>query len=70
MLEDFIAKEKHNKFEVLFIDEAQDLSLLQWEMVRKMWSPEKTYIAGDDDQAIFKWAGADVDHFIALERRS
>ena len=28
---------------------------------------KKTYIAGDDDQAIFKWAGADVDHFIALK---
>ena len=27
---------------------------------------DKSYIAGDDDQAIFKWAGADVDHFIAL----
>ena len=52
----------------MFIDEAQDLSLLQWEMVRKIWSrAEKTYIAGDDDQAIFKWAGADVDHFIALK---
>ena len=37
-------------------------------MVRKIWSEaEKTYIAGDDDQAIFKWAGADVDHFIALK---
>ena len=68
LLEDFIAKEKHNKFEVLFIDEAQDLSLLQWEMVRKIWSrAEKTYIAGDDDQAIFKWAGADVDPFITLK---
>ena len=68
LLEDFIAKETINKFEVLFIDEAQDLSLLQWEMVRKMWSrANKTYIAGDDDQAIFKWAGAEVDHFIALK---
>ena len=68
LLEDFIAKESINKFKVLFIDEAQDLSLLQWEMVRKIWSrAEKTYIAGDDDQAIFKWAGADVDHFIALK---
>ena len=37
-------------------------------MVRKIWvRAEKTYIAGDDDQAIFKWAGADVDHFIALK---
>jgi hypothetical protein len=36
-------------------------------MVRCIWrNANKTYIAGDDDQAIFKWAGADVDHFIAL----
>ena len=68
LLLDFIAKETTPSFKVLFIDEAQDLSLLQWEMVRKLWSnAEKTYIAGDDDQAIFKWAGADVDHFIALK---
>jgi DNA helicase-2/ATP-dependent DNA helicase PcrA len=68
LIEDFIDKESTSKFEVLFIDEAQDLSLLQWEMVRKIWKNAiKTYIAGDDDQAIFKWAGADVDHFIALK---
>ena len=68
LLLDFIAKETTPSFKVLFIDEAQDLSLLQWEMVRKLWgNAEKTYIAGDDDQAIFKWAVADVDHFIALK---
>jgi len=69
LLEDFILKENLVTFEVLFIDEAQDLSLIQWEMVRKIWQlARKTYIAGDDDQAIFKWAGADVDHFIALKQ--
>ena len=68
LLEDFILKEISPSFEVLFIDEAQDLSLLQWDMVRCIWAnAKKTYIAGDDDQAIFKWAGADVDHFIALK---
>ena len=68
LLEKFIEKDIQPKFEVLFIDEAQDLSLLQWDMVRKIWkNANKTYIAGDDDQAIFKWAGADVDHFIALK---
>jgi len=68
LLEEFILKEIHPTFEVLFIDEAQDLSLLQWDMVRCIWANvKKTYIAGDDDQAIFKWAGADVDHFIALK---
>ena len=68
LLEDFIKQENKPEVEALFIDEAQDLSLIQWDMVRSMWAnAEKTYIAGDDDQAIFKWAGADVDHFIALK---
>jgi len=68
LLEQFIEKDIKSHFQVLFIDEAQDLSYLQWKMVKQMWqNVEKTYIAGDDDQAIFKWAGADVDHFIALK---
>ena len=68
LLEDFIEQTTKQNFKALFIDEAQDLSLIQWEMVRSLWAnAEKTYIAGDDDQAIFKWAGADVDHFIALK---
>jgi DNA helicase-2/ATP-dependent DNA helicase PcrA len=68
LLEDYIAQETKQSFEALFIDEAQDLSLIQWDMVRSLWAnANKTYIAGDDDQAIFKWAGADVDHFIALK---
>jgi len=67
MLDNFVSQDISPEFDVLFIDEAQDLSPLQWKMVRGMWSKsDKTYIAGDDDQAIFKWAGADVDHFIAL----
>ncbi len=53
------------KFDVVFIDEAQDLSLMQWNMTRSIWKKTKdSFIAGDDDQAIFRWAGADVDSFI------
>jgi superfamily I DNA/RNA helicase len=68
LLDDFIEQDLAPKFKVLFIDEAQDLSYLQWRLIKSIWkNAEKTYIAGDDDQAIFKWAGADVDHFIALK---
>jgi len=68
MVEQFIRQDISPSFEVLFIDEAQDLSPLQWRMVRTLWKKaNKTYIAGDDDQAIFRWAGADVDTFIALK---
>mgnify|MGYP003134277122 FL=1 len=68
MLERFIEQDIAPSFDVLFIDEAQDLSPLQWKMVKRLWAKaDKSYIAGDDDQAIFKWAGADVDTFIALK---
>lgn len=53
---------------VAFIDEAQDLSALQWLVVfEAARSSERQYIAGDDDQAIYRWAGADVKTFINLE---
>lgn len=44
---------------VIIIDEAQDLSMLQWwAVILLAKNAEHIYIAGDDDQAIFKWAGA------------
>ena len=68
MILDFIKSDKSPNFDVVFIDEAQDLSLMQWDMTKTIWDKtEDTFIAGDDDQAIFKWAGADVDSFIALQ---
>jgi len=68
MITEFTKSDKSPKFDVVFIDEAQDLSLMQWDMTRSIWNKTKdTFIAGDDDQAIYKWAGADVDSFITLE---
>lgn len=52
---------------IAFIDEAQDLSLRQWEVARSMFQNcERLMIAGDDDQSIFEWSGADVDTFLKL----
>ena len=65
MITEFIKSDKSPKFDVVFIDEAQDLSRTQWTMAKSIWDKTNdTYIAGDDDQAIFRWAGADVDSFI------
>lgn len=50
--------------DVMFVDEAQDLSKLQWEVVNKLGANAKRwYICGDDDQSIFNWAGADSNVF-------
>ena len=66
MILDFIKSDVSPKFDVVFIDEAQDLSRMQWDMAKSIWNKTKdSFIAGDDDQAIFRWAGADVDSFIA-----
>ena len=55
------------RFKISFLDEAQDLSLLQWDIANAIDKrSERMYCAGDDDQAIFRWNGADVDHFISL----
>ena len=53
------------KLKAIFIDEAQDLSPLQWKLVDILKNKtEHLYLAGDDDQAIYAWAGADVNRFI------
>ena len=65
MILKFIKSDASPAFDVVFIDEAQDLSLMQWDMARTIWNKTNdAFIAGDEDQAIFRWAGADVDSFI------
>lgn len=46
----------------LFVDEAQDLSPLQWAVLHRIVSQDCLCVtlAGDDDQAIYSWAGADA----------
>lgn len=59
------------KFKLLVVDEAQDLSLLQWKAVALLaQNAEQVYVGGDDDQCIYHWAGADVATFIELQGRS
>lgn len=54
--------------DIAIIDEAQDLTAAQWDFVNRMFSGVKElYIAGDDDQAIYQWNGADVGQFLKLE---
>ena len=67
MLEMFLEQELSPQFDVVFVDEVQDLSPIQWRMVEQIAKRSKqVIIAGDDDQAIYRWAGADVDYFIRL----
>lgn len=53
--------------DVVIVDEAQDLSRAQWKVIKRAFSNvQRMYVGGDDDQAIFRWSGADIDTFLAL----
>lgn len=63
MLKLFIENDKLQITDIkhVIIDEAQDLTPLQWKVINKVIkNVETVYIAGDDDQAIYDWAGADA----------
>ena len=61
----YLAKGKPLPVKVAFIDEAQDLTPLQWKVVNKMFkNAEFVTVAGDDDQCLYEFSGADVDLFL------
>jgi DNA helicase-2/ATP-dependent DNA helicase PcrA len=52
---------------VVFLDEAQDLTPLQWKVAHHLSDrSDRMFVAGDDDQGIYRWAGADINHFVEL----
>jgi DNA helicase-2/ATP-dependent DNA helicase PcrA len=68
MLTQFVAHDADARLQKLFVDEAQDLSSLQWSVVGLLArSCDRVVVAGDDDQAIYLWAGADVAHLIDMD---
>jgi DNA helicase-2/ATP-dependent DNA helicase PcrA len=68
MLDAFLEEEYVPKLDIVFVDEAQDLTTKQWKVIERLSQNCKIrYIAGDDDQAIYKWAGADVRKFLSIK---
>lgn len=57
-------------FDVLIVDELQDLNKLQWDIVYKLMETiPNVYMAGDDDQEIYSFAGADTEEMLTLRSR-
>ena len=58
----------YKSFKVVFFDESQDMSTIQWKMAEKIWNnSEKSYLAMDPNQAIYTWADADVSKAIQIK---
>jgi len=68
MLTKFVEKKLCPSLDAVFLDEAQDLNPLQWKMFYYIEQQcKRSYIAGDDDQAIYTFQGADPSEFINLK---
>jgi len=67
MLSAYLSEGAPVDVDLAILDEAQDLSTVQWEVARKAFGDcPRIVIAGDDDQAINVWSGADVREFLAV----
>lgn len=54
--------------DLALIDEGQDLTPLEWKVAELAFSNcPSVHVAGDDDQAIYGWSGADVGKFLSLD---
>lgn len=62
-----LAKQFQNQFQYILVDEFQDTNHLQYTLIQLL-SGEKTAISvvGDDDQSIYSWRGARVDHILSF----
>ena len=65
MISLFVQQGTAPSLDVLIVDEAQDLTPLQWDQVDVLrQSVSKVWYAGDDDQAVHRWMGVDVGLFM------
>ena len=59
-----------NKYRYLLVDEYQDTSVAQFELVRLLTGPEKNVcVVGDDDQSIYRFRGATIENILSFEQR-
>jgi len=68
LITNYVSGSFYKAFKVVFFDESQDMSTIQWKMAEKIWrNSEKSYLAMDPNQAIYTWADADVSKAIQVK---
>jgi len=64
-----IRKEYHDRYRYLLVDEFQDTSAAQYDLMRLLVGPDQNVcVVGDDDQSIYSWRGANYENIVRFER--
>ena len=68
-----ISSEIHSFFDVIMVDEYQDSNMAQYSLLQKISGVQEGYhnyvcVVGDDDQSIYKFRGADVQHILRFPK--
>ncbi len=63
------ARAVNRRFKYVLVDEYQDTNPLQYRLVTLLAKGGEICVVGDDDQSIYKFAGADIKNILAFEHQ-
>lgn len=73
--EDWLLLGLQERYQYILVDEAQDLNGAQWAVIDRLTTYETLqhepnfFVVGDDDQAIYRFQGANIEHMMAFHKR-
>ncbi len=73
--EDWLLANQHERYQYILVDEAQDLNGAQWKVINRLTTYDNVpqdpnfFLVGDDDQAIYRFQGANMEHMMAFRDR-
>ncbi len=72
--EEWLLQGLQERYQYILVDEAQDLNGAQWKVINRLTTydavPQEPnfFLVGDDDQAIYRFQGANLEHMMAFQQ--